>query len=136
MTTCYRSIVVLTGVGISAESGLGTFRDRDGLWTKYDLSEVATPAEFARNPAFVHESYNARRRNLLMAKPDAAHAALATLEKDSGALVTVITQNVDNLHEQAGAKNVIHMHGELLKVRCYAAGHVSPWTEELWVATP
>ncbi len=132
----YQHIVILTGAGISAESGLGTFRDVDGLWTKYDLDEVATPQGFARNPAFVHEFYNARRKNLLEARPNAGHAALARLERETEAMVTVVTQNVDNLHEQAGSTNVIHMHGELLKVRCHAAHHVMLWETDLDVATP
>ncbi|MBM3508719.1 MAG: NAD-dependent deacylase [Alphaproteobacteria bacterium] len=131
----FRSIVVLTGAGISAESGLGTFRDADGLWTKYDLAEVATPEGFARNPAFVHEFYNARRRNLLGAAPDAAHAALAHLEAQGRARVTIVTQNVDSLHERAGSRSVIHMHGELLKVRCHAAEHVLDWPGDLSVET-
>ncbi|MCE2482324.1 MAG: NAD-dependent deacylase [Alphaproteobacteria bacterium] len=132
----HRRIVVLTGAGISAESGLGTFRDVDGLWTRYDLDDVATPEGFARNPALVHAFYNARRRNLLEARPNAGHAALARLEREAGARVTVVTQNIDNLHEQAGSANVIHMHGELLKVRCHAAGHVTAWEGDLDAATP
>ena len=136
MASDFKHIVILTGAGISAESGLGTFRDTDGLWTKYDLDEVATPQGFARNPPFVHEFYNARRQNLLDAQPNAGHAALTRLERESGAAVTVVTQNVDNLHEQAGSQNIIHMHGELLKVRCIEANHVLAWTDELNVDTP
>ena len=132
----YEHIVILTGAGISAESGLGTFRDTDGLWTKYDLDEVATPQGFARNPPFVHEFYNARRQNLLAAEPNAGHEALARLERESAADVLVVTQNVDNLHEQAGSRNIIHMHSELLKVRCHAASHVIDWTGDLDTATP
>ncbi|MEX3014328.1 NAD-dependent deacylase [Gymnodinialimonas hymeniacidonis] len=112
-------IVVLTGAGVSAESGLGTFRDKDGLWTKYDLAEVATPEGFAADPAKVHAFYNARRKNALEAEVNAAHEALARLEA-AGALI--VTQNVDNLHERAGAKGVIHMHGELMRVLCAACG--------------
>ena len=110
-------IVVLTGAGVSAESGLGTFRDKDGLWTKYDLAEVATPEGFAADPGKVHAFYNARRANAAGAAPNAAHHALARLE-DAGALI--VTQNVDDLHERAGARNVVHMHGELARALCAA----------------
>lgn len=115
-------IFVLTGAGISAESGLGTFRDRDGVWTKYDLSEVATPEGFARNPALVRDFYNARRVNLADASPNAAHLALARLEaglEARGGALWLCTQNVDDLHEKAGSKRVIHMHGELAVTRCH-----------------
>lgn len=115
-------IVVLTGAGLSAESGLGTFRDKDGLWTRYDLSEVATPEGFARNPGLVHEFYNARRANCLDAAPNAAHAALARLQAARPETV-LITQNVDDLLERAGAREVIHMHGELTRALCAACGH-------------
>ena len=113
-------IVVLTGAGVSAESGLGTFRDKDGLWTKYDLAEVATPEGFAADPAKVHAFYNARRANALQAEVNPAHEALARLEASGEALI--ITQNVDNLHERAGAQGVIHMHGELMRALCAACG--------------
>ncbi len=113
-------IVVLTGAGISAESGLGTFRDQDGLWTKYDLEEVATPEGFVRNPALVHEFYNARRANCLESLPNTAHEALAELERSTQHDLTIVTQNVDNLHERAGAAQVIHMHGELMRGLCAA----------------
>ncbi len=116
-------IVILTGAGISAESGLGTFRDVDGLWTKYDLEEVATPQGFARNPRLVHDFYNARRANLRGAKPNAAHHALAELEAKRPGEVLIVTQNVDNLHEQAGSRAVWHMHGELLRALCGGCGH-------------
>jgi NAD-dependent deacetylase len=119
----FERIVILTGAGVSAESGLGTFRDKDGLWTKYDLSEVATPEGFAKNPEFVLEFYNARRKNLLESKPNAAHFALGKLEADYPGEVVVVTQNVDTLHEQGGSKNIIHMHGELLRTKCNACGH-------------
>lgn len=132
----YERIVVLTGAGISAESGLGTFRDKDGLWTKYDLAEVATPEGFARNPAFVHEFYNARRANLLEAAPNAAHLALAELERRHPGRVLVVTQNVDDLHERAGSRNVLHMHGELLKIRCESCGQIAEWAAALQTATP
>ena len=108
-------IAVLTGAGVSAESGLKTFRDSDGLWEGHDVTQVATPEGFAQNPALVLEFYNQRRRQLLTVKPNAAHIALAELEKNHE--VTIITQNVDDLHERAGSTNVIHLHGELLKAR-------------------
>lgn len=110
-------IAILTGAGVSAESGLGTFRDKDGLWTRYDLDEVATPQGFAGNPALVHDFYNARRANCVQATPNAAHDALARLE-NSAHDVTLITQNVDDLHERAGSQAVIHMHGSLTRATC------------------
>jgi len=116
-------IVILTGAGISAESGLGTFRDTDGLWTKYDLEEVATPEGFARNPALVHDFYNARRANCRAAAPNAAHTALARLEAARPGEVLILTQNVDDLHERPGSRAVWHMHGELLRAKCAACGH-------------
>ena len=116
-------IVVLTGAGISAESGLGTFRDKDGLWTKYDLNDVATPEGFERDPELVHDFYNARRLNCLNASPNAAHFALGKLQADQDKLVTIITQNVDDLHERGGAKDVVHMHGQLNSALCTACGH-------------
>ena len=119
-------IVILTGAGVSAESGLGTFRDKDGLWTKYDLAEVATPEGFARNPALVHDFYNARRANALDAAPNAAHEALARLERDWPGEVLLVTQNVDDLHERAGSNRVIHMHGALTGALCAACGHRWP----------
>jgi NAD-dependent deacetylase len=131
----FRSVVILTGAGISAESGLGTFRDKDGLWTRYDLSEVATPEGFARNPVRVHEFYNARRRNLLEAQPNAAHAALAELERSWDGDFLLVTQNVDNLHERAGSRRLRHMHGELLKIRCGHCGYVTEWEHDLDLAT-
>lgn len=116
------TILILTGAGISAESGLGTFRDTDGLWTKYDLNEVATPEGFARNPALVHEFYNARRINCRDAHPNPAHEALGRLmaARDD---VMLVTQNVDDLHERGGAQGVIHMHGELSRALCADCGH-------------
>lgn len=115
-------IVILTGAGISAESGLGTFRDKDGLWTKYDLNEVATPEGFARDPALVHQFYNARRANVLGAAPNAAHHALARLQS-ARPDVLIVTQNVDDLHEQAGSQAVIHMHGQHNRALCAHCGH-------------
>lgn len=114
-------IFVLTGAGVSAESGLGTFRDKEGVWTKYDLSEVATPEGFARDPAKVRAFYNARRANLAGASPNAAHRALARLETElaaRGGELYLCTQNVDDLHEKAGSRRVVHMHGELAVTRC------------------
>ena len=125
-----KHIVVLTGAGMSAESGLKTFRDADGLWEGYDVMSVASPEGFVRNPELVLEFYNQRRRQLLETNPNAAHVTLAELEKDFN--VTIITQNVDDLHERAGSKNVIHLHGELLKVRStYNEFDVQDWTTDL-----
>lgn len=132
----YRSIVILTGAGISAESGLGTFRDVDGLWTKVNLEDVATPEGFARDPVMVHEFYSARRKKLVTAEPNAAHRALARLEAEHPGEVLIVTQNVDNLHERGGSENVLHMHGELLKVRCDNCGEVRAWLEDLYLETP
>lgn len=132
----YRRIVILTGAGISAESGLGTFRDKDGLWTRYNLEDVATPEGFARNPVFVHEFYNARRVNCLAAEPNAAHRALAGLEARHRGDVLVVTQNVDDLHERAGSHRLLHMHGELLKIRCLGCGAIHDWTHDCFVETP
>ncbi len=110
-----KKLVISTGAGMSAESGISTFRDAGGLWENYDVMEVASHDGFVRNPALVHQFYNARRRDLLKAKPNAGHLGLVDLEKDYD--VYVITQNVDDLHERAGSKNVLHLHGELMKVR-------------------
>jgi NAD-dependent deacetylase len=123
-------IAVLTGAGISAESGLKTFRDSNGLWEGHDVMEVATPQGFANNPELVLEFYNQRRRQLQEVKPNAAHKALANLEKKHE--VTVITQNVDDLHERAGSTNVVHLHGELLKVRStFDENLVMDWKDDL-----
>ena len=108
-------LVVSSGAGISAESGIKTFRDADGLWENYPVMQVASAEGFRRDPELVHEFYNERRRDLLKAQPNAAHKALVDLEKDYD--VYVITQNVDDLHERAGSKNVLHLHGELMKMR-------------------
>jgi NAD-dependent deacetylase len=131
----FKRIVILTGAGLSAESGLGTFRGRDGLWTRYDLDEVATPEGFARNPARVHGFYNLRRSWLKQARPNAAHLALARLEGEHGGEVLTVTQNIDALHEAAGTKTLIHMHGELGRALCAACGASVPWTEDLSLAT-
>ncbi len=117
-----KSIVVLTGAGISAESGLKTFRDQGGLWEGHDVMEVASPEGWQRNPEMVLDFYNQRRRQLRGAMPNNAHKALKTLEEYHD--VTIITQNVDDLHERAGSKNVIHLHGELLKMRSTASYHL------------
>ncbi len=108
-------IVVLTGAGISAESGINTFRDADGLWEGHDIMEVASPQGFHNNPQLVLDFYNQRRRQLLQVGPNSAHNSLATLETDYK--VTIVTQNVDDLHERAGSTDILHLHGELLKVR-------------------
>jgi NAD-dependent deacetylase len=110
-----KKLVVLTGAGISAESGLKTFRDSDGLWEGYDINEVATATAWSRNPALVQEFYNARRKGVKKAQPNAAHYVLAELENDFN--VQIITQNIDDLHERAGSSNIIHLHGEILKMR-------------------
>ncbi len=112
-----KNVVVLTGAGVSAESGIRTFRDADGLWEEYPVMEVCSADGFARNPALVHQFYNARRHQLVDARPNAAHEALAALEGDERYHVTIITQNVDDLHERAGSTDVLHLHGELMKVR-------------------
>ena len=126
----YKKIVILTGAGISAESGIATFRDSGGLWSNYRVDEVATPEGFARNPALVQSFYNHRRGELAKVSPNAAHIALAELEKSYKGTVTVVTQNVDNLHERAGTVNLIHMHGELTKMRCGKCGDVIVTEEE------
>jgi NAD-dependent deacetylase len=128
-----RSIVVLTGAGISAESGLPTFRGSDGLWLGWRLEDVATPEAFARDPGAVQRFYDLRRRQLLAPEigPNAAHRALANLEQRWLGSVRIVTQNIDDLHERAGSENLIHMHGELLKARCTACAAVSPWRDDL-----
>lgn len=130
------SICILTGAGISAESGIQTFRDGDGLWEGYDVTEVATPEAFRRDPELVHEFYNMRRRAVLAARPNAAHMALARLEREYRGRVTVITQNIDDLHERGGSQCVIHMHGEVLKARCTACGQTPEWTADLVKSAP
>jgi len=115
-----RSVVILTGAGISKESGLDTFRDRDGLWSKIALEDVATPEAFRRDPGFVQGFYNARRRHLLSpdVRPNAAHRAIAEFEARWTGDFLLVTQNIDDLHERAGSRRLVHMHGELLKARC------------------
>jgi NAD-dependent deacetylase len=130
-------IVVLTGAGISRESGLHTFRDPDGIWAEVRVEDVATPDAFARDPDRVHAFYNARRQRLLCGDiaPNTAHFALAELEARWPGEVTLVTQNIDNLHERAGSRNLIHMHGEMLKARCGHCGGVAEWTGDLEVTT-
>jgi len=138
LTARLQHIVILTGSGISAESGVATFRDKGGVWAKYDYREVATPEGFAANPALVHRFYNERRRGLPKVAPNAAHLALAELEagqKKRGGDVTLITQNVDDLHERAGSKNLLHMHGELGKSECAACGDIRNCAGDLSVET-
>jgi len=127
------AIVVLTGSGISRESGLHTFRDPDGIWSQVKLEDVATPEAFARDPVRVHEFYNARRRHLLSdsVAPNPAHLALAELESNYRGEVLIVTQNIDNLHERAGSRNLIHMHGEGLKARCERCAGVVEWLGDL-----
>ena len=115
MVQTKKKLVVLTGAGISAESGLKTFRDSDGLWEGYDVTEVATPRGWNKNPQLVLDFYNMRRKDVAAAKPNAAHIGLAELEKDFE--VVIITQNIDDLHERAGSTNVLHLHGEIFKMR-------------------
>lgn len=113
--TMRKKLVISTGAGMSAESGIKTFRDSDGLWENYDVMEVASADGFRRNPGLIHRFYNDRRRQLIDAQPNAGHLGLVDLEKDYD--VNIITQNVDNLHEKAGSKKILHLHGELMKVR-------------------
>ena len=130
-----QSIVVLTGAGISAESGIKTFRDIGGLWENYRVEEVASPEGFAADPALVHRFYNLRRHNLLHGgiDPNPAHKALARLEQEFPGDFLLVTQNIDNLHERAGSLQMIHMHGEILKMRCSVSGQVFPIDHDLSV---
>jgi NAD-dependent deacetylase len=134
-----QNIFILTGAGISAESGLGTFRDKrgEGIWARFDPMKLATPEAFARDPEAVLAFYDLRRRNLRDAKPNAAHFALARLENalaKRGETLTLVTQNIDDLHERAGSASVIHMHGELLKARCGRCEAVRPWLDDLTIS--
>lgn len=124
-------VVVLTGAGISAESGLRTFRASDGLWEDHRVEDVATPEGFARDPALVRRFYNERRRALLSAAPNAAHLALAEFEKQVTGEFLLVTQNIDDLHERAGSRRLSHMHGELLKGRCKNCGAVFPKSDDM-----
>jgi NAD-dependent deacetylase len=126
-------IVILTGAGISKESGLDTFRDADGVWGRVRIEDVATPEGYQRDPAVVHAFYNARRRQIESgeASPNPAHLALARLEREWPGSVHVVTQNIDDLHERAGSTKVIHMHGELTKGRCEACDRPFPWSGDM-----
>ncbi len=128
-------IVILTGAGISKESGLETFRDEDGLWAQHRIEDVATPEGFARDPDLVQNFYNARRGQLGEVHPNAAHQALGRLEMEWPGDVLVVTQNVDDLHERGGSADILHMHGELLKARCSKCGHVLHWPDDLTMGT-
>ncbi|MGE5477112.1 MAG: Sir2 family NAD+-dependent deacetylase [Bacteroidales bacterium] len=131
-------IVILTGAGISKESGLDTFRCAGGIWNTVRLEDVATPEGYLRNPKLVQDFYNARRQQLADPdiQPNAAHHALARLEREWPGEVLLVTQNIDDLHERAGSENLIHMHGELRKVHCQRCGHVLDWHDDLDGATP
>ena len=136
--TSGQNIVILTGAGISKESGLDTFRDADGIWSRVRIEDVATPEAFVHDPGRVHEFYNARRAGLAAGEivPNAAHAALGRLEAEWPGSVLVVTQNIDNLHERAGSRNLLHMHGELLKIRCNRCQAIAGWTEDLSLDQP
>lgn len=129
----YQSIVVLTGAGVSAESGIRTFRAADGLWEDHRIEDVATPEAFARNPALVQRFYNERRRPILeqTVSPNPAHYALAQLEQKFAGDFLLVTQNIDNLHEQAGSRKLRHMHGEILKAHCRKTQRVFPCTRDI-----
>ncbi|MDX2308132.1 MAG: NAD-dependent deacylase [Hyphomicrobium sp.] len=127
----FQSIVILTGAGISAESGIDTFRTKGGLWEKYKIEDVATPDAFVRDPKKVLDFYNMRRRAHKTVQPNAAHFALADLEAARPGTVTVVTQNIDPLHEMAGSQNLIHMHGEALKAWCTGCDVRSHWRDDL-----
>lgn len=132
----YENIVVLTGAGVSAESGVRTFRDNDGLWEEHRVEQVATPEAFAHDPDLVQRFYNTRRAQLHMVEPNAAHHALARLENELRGEVTIVTQNVDDLHERAGSRNIIHMHGEIRKIRCIHCHHIEAWEDDCTQQTP
>ncbi|AWH85881.1 NAD-dependent protein deacylase [Flavobacterium album] len=124
-----KKLVILSGAGVSAESGINTFRDAGGLWEGHDVMEVASPEGFRKNPALVLDFYNQRRRQLFEVQPNKAHSIIAELEEDFD--VTVITQNVDDLHERAGSTNVLHLHGELLKARSINSYDAFEWKEDI-----
>lgn len=123
----YDNIVILTGAGISAESGIATFRDKDGIWSKVNVEDVATPEGFHRNPKMVLDFYNLRRKANSGAKPNAAHLALAHLEQQHKGSFLLVTQNIDSLHEMAGSKRLLHMHGQHDQVLCNICNHREPW---------
>jgi len=131
MTKTGPGLVILTGAGISAESGIKTFRASDGLWENHSVEEVATPEGFLRNPDLVQRFYNERRRQLLSVNPNAAHQSLAELERVWPGPFLLVTQNVDDLHDRAGSQSLLHMHGELLKVRCVACNGVFHWEADV-----
>jgi NAD-dependent deacetylase len=131
MSRPIRNIVILTGAGISAESGLATFRAADGLWEGHRVEDVATPEAFARDGALVHAFYDARRAQLREVEPNAAHLALARLDREWPGELLLVTQNVDDLHERAGARRVLHMHGELLSAWCLRCSARSRWRDSL-----
>ncbi|MGK2911869.1 MAG: NAD-dependent deacylase [Sphingobium sp.] len=126
-----RNIVVLTGAGISAESGLATFRGPDGLWEGHRVEDVCTPEALARNPEPVHRFYDERRAKLAEVVPNAAHEALAELDHNWPGELLIVTQNVDDLHERAGANRMLHMHGELMSALCAACGTSKPWHDAM-----
>lgn len=120
----YQNIVILTGAGISAESGLATFRASNGLWNNHPVEDVATIEAFERNPAYVHEFYNELKKELVKAKPNAAHLAITKLQNEYPAQISVVTQNVDTLHEKAGNQNIYHIHGQINQAVCLNCGHI------------
>src|SRR4051812_15519826 len=126
-----RNIVILTGAGVSAESGLATFRGPDGLWEGHRVEDVATPEAFRRDPALVQAFYDARRARLKAVEPNPAHLALARLDAEWPGELLIVTQNVDDLHERAGARRVLHMHGELNSAWCLACDARLKWSEDL-----
>ena len=126
-----KSIVILTGAGISAESGVRTFRDSNGLWENHRIEDVASPAGFVRNPKLVQRFYNARRAQLKTVQPNDAHKALARLEREWRGPFLLVTQNVDDLHERAGSQNLVHMHGSLLSALCVDCEQASHWSDDL-----
>ncbi|NML10175.1 NAD-dependent deacylase [Sphingobium sp. AR-3-1] len=130
------NIVILTGAGISAESGLATFRGPDGLWEGHRVEDVCTPEALARDEALVHRFYDERRAKLAEVQPNAAHQALAVLDAQWPGDLLIVTQNVDDLHERAGARRLIHMHGELKSALCAACGKATPWAEPLPPGAP
>jgi len=130
-----KHIVILTGAGISAESGIDTFRDAGGLWENHPIEQVATPQGFAADPVLVHRFYNLRRAALKRVEPNAAHLALGRLQDEFDGEVTLITQNVDDLHERGGFRNVIHMHGELNSALCSSCGHRWEYREDLSITS-
>ena len=124
MAKQYKNILILTGAGISAESGLSTFRAENGLWNKHRVEDVATIEAFERNPEYVHDFYNELRPELYKAKPNAAHSAITKLQQKYPAQINIVTQNVDTLHEKAGNKNIYHIHGQINQIVCLNCGHI------------